>query len=73
MVVLTVWLSSPGCSHICDTEDLEVLIRCTNRMALGHYNRAIELKPNLAEAYEYRGVLLLRMAEKPLPKKISRR
>jgi hypothetical protein len=36
-------------------------------MALGHYNRAIDLEPNLAEVYEYRGVLLLRMAEKPLP------
>ena len=26
--------------------------------ALEHYNRAIELKPKLAEAYMYRGVLL---------------
>ena len=52
-----------------DTEDLEVLIQCTNRMALGHYNRAIELKPNLAEAYEYRGVLLLRMGRKTAAEK----
>jgi tetratricopeptide (TPR) repeat protein len=29
--------------------------------ALEHYNRAIQLKPNLAEAYEYRGVLFLKM------------
>jgi tetratricopeptide (TPR) repeat protein len=33
-------------------------------VALEHYNRAIELKPNLAQAYEYRGVLLLRMNRK---------
>jgi tetratricopeptide (TPR) repeat protein len=32
--------------------------------ALEHYNRAIQLKPNLAEAYEYRGVLLLKMGRK---------
>lgn len=30
-------------------------------IALEHYNRAIQLKPNLAEAYEYRGMLLLKM------------
>jgi tetratricopeptide (TPR) repeat protein len=30
-------------------------------MALQHYNRAIQLKPNLAEAYENRGMLLLKM------------
>ena len=28
-----------------------------NERALSHYNRAIELKPDLAEAYMYRGVL----------------
>ena len=39
------------------------------RMALGHYNRAIELKPNLAEAYEYRGALLLRMGRKTAAEK----
>jgi tetratricopeptide (TPR) repeat protein len=33
-------------------------------MALKHYNRAIQLKPNLAEAYEYRGMLLLKMDRK---------
>ena len=38
-------------------------------MALEHYNRAIELKPNLAEAYEYRGVLLLKMDRKGVAKK----
>src|SRR5258708_1052108 len=32
--------------------------------ALKHYNRAIQLKPNLAEAYEYRGMLLLNMSRK---------
>jgi tetratricopeptide (TPR) repeat protein len=40
--------------------------------ALEHYNKAIQLKPDLAEAYEYRGVLFLKMgrkaeAEKDLP------
>jgi tetratricopeptide (TPR) repeat protein len=33
-------------------------------MALEHYNRAIQLKPNLVEAYEYRGMLLLKMDRK---------
>src|SRR5882757_3893059 len=32
--------------------------------ALEHYNRAIQLKPNLAEAYEYRGVLFLKLGRK---------
>ena len=32
--------------------------------ALEHYNRAIQLKANLAEAYEYRGVLLLKMGRR---------
>jgi Tfp pilus assembly protein PilF len=32
--------------------------------ALEHYNKAIQLKPNLAEAYEYRGVLFLKMDRK---------
>jgi tetratricopeptide (TPR) repeat protein len=32
--------------------------------ALDHYNRAIQLKPNLAEAYEYRGVLFMKMGRK---------
>lgn len=32
--------------------------------ALEHYNKAIQLKPSLAEAYEYRGVLFLKMARK---------
>jgi tetratricopeptide (TPR) repeat protein len=38
-------------------------------MALEHYNRAIQLKPNLAEAYEYRGMLLLKMDRKSVAKK----
>ena len=29
--------------------------------ALDHYNKAIQLKPNLAQAYEYRGVLFVKM------------
>src|SRR5260370_17235159 len=33
-------------------------------MALEHYNRAIQLKPNLAQAYEYRSSLLLNMGRK---------
>ena len=33
--------------------------------ALEHYNKAIQLKPNLAEAYEYRGVLFLKMGRRP--------
>ena len=41
--------------------------------ALDHYNKAIQLKPNLAQAYEYRGVLFVKMnrkseAEKDLAK-----
>ncbi len=41
--------------------------------ALNHYNKAIQLNPNLAEAYEYRGVLFVKMnrkddAEKDLAK-----
>lgn len=31
--------------------------------ALGHYNRAIEIKPDLAEAYMYRGVLYMLMGQ----------
>jgi tetratricopeptide (TPR) repeat protein len=31
--------------------------------ALKHYNRAIELKPNLAQAYMYRGVLFTQMGD----------
>jgi tetratricopeptide (TPR) repeat protein len=38
-------------------------------MALEHYNRAIQLKPNLAVAYEYRGVLLVKMDRKSVAKK----
>ena len=38
-------------------------------MALDHYNRAIQLKPNLAEAYEYRGILLLKMNRKSAAEK----
>lgn len=34
-----------------------------NKEALGHYNRAIELKPDLAEAYMYRGVLHMLMGQ----------
>ena len=34
-----------------------------NQEALGHYNRAIELKPDLAEAYMYRGVLHMLMGQ----------
>ena len=42
-------------------------------LALEHYNEAIKLNPNLAEAYEYRGVLFVEMnrkadAEKDLAK-----
>jgi superkiller protein 3 len=41
--------------------------------ALAHYNKAIQLNPNLAQAYEYRGVLFVKMnrkgdAEKDLAK-----
>ena len=32
--------------------------------ALAHYNRAIELKPALAEPYMYRGVLFVQMGDK---------
>jgi tetratricopeptide (TPR) repeat protein len=32
--------------------------------ALEHYNKAIQLEPNLAEAYEYRGVLFLKWGRK---------
>ena len=32
--------------------------------SLEHYNRAIALKPNLAAAYEYRGVLYMEMGRK---------
>jgi Flp pilus assembly protein TadD len=32
--------------------------------ALEHYNKAIQLKSTLAEAYEYRGVLFLKMGRK---------
>jgi tetratricopeptide (TPR) repeat protein len=38
-------------------------------MALDHYNRAIQLKPNLAQAYEYRGALLLKMGRKSAAEK----
>jgi tetratricopeptide (TPR) repeat protein len=38
-------------------------------MALEHYNRAIQLKPNLAQAYEYRAALLLNMDRKSAAKK----
>jgi len=34
--------------------------------ALAHYNRAIELKPNLAEPYMYRGVLHIQMGSRSL-------
>ncbi len=34
--------------------------------ALEHYNRAIELKPNLAEPYMYRGVLYIQMGQPSL-------
>jgi tetratricopeptide (TPR) repeat protein len=34
--------------------------------ALQHYNRAIELKPDLAEAYMYRGVLHIQMGSPSL-------
>ncbi|MEE4112643.1 MAG: tetratricopeptide repeat protein [Desulfobacteraceae bacterium] len=36
--------------------------------ALEHYNRAIELKPNLAEPYMYRGVLHIQMGQPSLAK-----
>lgn len=32
--------------------------------SLGHYNRAIELKPDLAQAYMYRGVLFTQQGDK---------
>lgn len=32
--------------------------------ALEHYNKAIELKPSMAETYEYRGVLFAKMGRK---------
>jgi tetratricopeptide (TPR) repeat protein len=32
--------------------------------ALEHYNKAIQLKPNMAETYEYRGVLFAKMGKK---------
>src|ERR1700746_3159702 len=38
-------------------------------MALEHYNRAIQLKPNLAQAYEYRGAFLLKMDRKSAAEK----
>jgi tetratricopeptide (TPR) repeat protein len=38
-------------------------------IALEHYNRAIQLKPNLAQAYEYRGALLLYMNRKAAAEK----
>ena len=38
-------------------------------MALEHYNRAIQLKQNLAEGYEYRGMLLLKMHQKSAAEK----
>ncbi len=31
--------------------------------SLGHYNRAIELKPDLAQAYMYRGVLFMQQGD----------
>jgi tetratricopeptide (TPR) repeat protein len=37
--------------------------------ALIHYNRAIEIKPNLAEAYMYRGVLRVQMGDMQMAKK----
>ena len=33
--------------------------------SLGHYNRAIELKPDLAQAYMYRGVLFVQQGDLP--------
>ena len=38
-------------------------------IALEQYNRAIQLKPDLAEAYEYRAVLLLRINRKTAAEK----
>ncbi len=37
--------------------------------ALEHYNKAIQLKPDLAEAYEYRGMLLLKIDRKSAAEK----
>ena len=37
--------------------------------ALMHYNRALEINPNLAEAYMYRGVLHIQMGNKELATK----
>ena len=33
--------------------------------SLAHYNRAVELKPDLAQAYMYRGVLFVQQGDKP--------
>ena len=38
-------------------------------IALEHFNKAIQLKPNLAEAYECRGVVLLKMGRKAAAEK----
>jgi tetratricopeptide (TPR) repeat protein len=34
-------------------------------LSLAHYNRAIELKPDLAQAYMYRGVLFMQQGDAP--------
>ena len=36
--------------------------------ALKHYNRALEINPNLSEAYMYRGVLYVQMGDNDLAK-----
>jgi tetratricopeptide (TPR) repeat protein len=38
--------------------------------ALEHYNKAIELKPSMAETYEYRGCSLQKWARNPTRKRI---
>jgi tetratricopeptide (TPR) repeat protein len=56
-------------AHIYLGYSLEMQGSQNYQVALEHYNRAIQLKPNLAEAYEYRSVLLVKMGRKSVAKK----
>jgi tetratricopeptide (TPR) repeat protein len=56
-------------AHIYLGYSLEVQGSQNYLKALEHYNRAIQLKPNVPEAYEYRGVLLVKMDRKSVAKK----
>ena len=56
-------------AHICLGYSLEMQGSQNYLVALEHYNRAIQLKPNLAEAYGYRGVLLVKMDRRSVAKK----